>query len=153
MTMYGCNSNTPNDEPGMIGYVMAKTGERILVVDPVAKDFSSTGGLSEFYNAIWFSNAPSNIEIGDKVKVWFDFVAESYPGQSEVKHIEKIPGYKPAEANLSESQALYHALTSQDIGGIPVVTSIKYDKETDKWHVEIKDVVSNEKLDITVEDK
>lgn len=153
LTLFGCNSDTPNEEPGITGYVMAKSGERVLVLDPVAKDFSSTGGISEFYNAIWFSNAPSNIEIGDKVKVWYDFLEESYPGQSEAKHVEKIPSYKPEGANLNESQALYNALTSQDIKGIPVVTSIKYDNLARKWHIEIKDMTSNEKLDITVDDK
>src|SRR5690554_5936266 len=67
----------------MVGYIMdIDSGGRILVVDPVAQDFSNTGGVDEFYNAIWFSDAPQEVELGERVEVWFDAVAESYPGQS-----------------------------------------------------------------------
>src|SRR5690554_3722353 len=101
LSLTGCGtasdgSNSSGDksndesEPGMIGYVVAKEGERILVVESEAQDFSSTGGISEFYNAIMFSNVPKDIEIGEKVKVWFDIVAESYPGQSAATKIEVI---------------------------------------------------------------
>src|SRR5690554_6361020 len=62
------NNDIKANEPNMIGYVVDKEGERILVVDPEPMDFSSTGGVSEYYDAIMFSNVPNDIEIGEKVK-------------------------------------------------------------------------------------
>ena len=81
---------------------------RILVVDPVAQDFSDTGGIEEFYNAIWFSNAPQEVEPGNKVEVWFDIVAESYPGQSEALDIKIIQEEVPEGADLSPDLSLIH---------------------------------------------
>lgn len=64
--MVGCTN--PVDEPGMTGYVVKKEGGRILVVDSNPQDFSSTGGVEEFYNAIWFSKTPMSIEVGLQVR-------------------------------------------------------------------------------------
>ncbi|MDO9533898.1 MAG: hypothetical protein Q7J85_00900 [Bacillota bacterium] len=54
----GCIPNvgedpSKSDEPGMIGYVMSREDDRILVINPEAYDFSATGGISEYYDAIW----------------------------------------------------------------------------------------------------
>ena len=130
-------------EPGMTGYVMAKENERILVVDPVSQDFSSTGGVNEFYDAIWFSNIPEEIKEGDKVKVWFDAVAESYPGQSEAIKIEVVPASRPDGADLDESAAINKALYSGEIttSWPTVLKSIEYNKETDTWKISIRETV------------
>lgn len=157
ITIFGCNLNTPNDEPevphqnsepGITGYIMDKAGDRILVVNTEPKYYSS----NEHYDAVWFSNAPQNVDIGDMVNVWYDFMEDSYPGQSQVKHLEKLPSFQPEGANLSESQALYNALTSSEIKGAAVVTSLEYDNNSNKWHIELKDTMSNEKFDIKVDD-
>ena len=134
------HSNNPDDKPGMVGYVVDRESSRILVVDPVPQDFSSTGGLSEFHNAIWFSNVPEEIEIGEKVQVWFDMVAESYPGQSEAIKISIIKSEKPDNADLTEAEAIHRALTSDEWKkkGITVIKSVNYDAEEDVWVVQIK---------------
>ncbi|MBM6616416.1 YobA family protein [Bacillus suaedaesalsae] len=139
-------------EPGIEGYVVKKEGHRILVVDPVPKDYSSTGGTSEFHNAIWFSNAPFDLQVGQRVKVWFDFVAESYPGQSEVKNIEVISKYQPEKAELEESEAIQKALTSKDINKyeVQIIISTEYEEKSDIWNIEMKQ--GEETVDIIVED-
>lgn len=136
----------PDKEPGMTGYVMAKEDERILVVDPVSQDFSSTGGVNEFYDAIWFSNIPEEIKEGDKVKVWFDAVAESYPGQSEAISIEVIVAPRPDGADLDESEAINKALHSGEINTSwpTVLKSIKYNKEADAWDIVMGESIGEE---------
>lgn len=138
--------SAPDAEPGMTGYVMAKDNGRILVVDPVAQDFSATGGVNEFYDAIWFSNIPDEIKEGDQVKVWFDAVAESYPGQSEAVKIEVISGSKPDGADLDESAAINKALHSGEIDTSwpAVLKSIRYNQETDIWEVEIREAIGEQ---------
>jgi hypothetical protein len=163
ISLIGCKSSntsdggnkTPSAEPGILGYVMAKENNGMLVVSQEAQDFSSTGGVEEFYNAIWFSNAPKDIKIGDKVKVWYDLVLESYPGQSEIKHVEVVSNQKPKDADLNESEALNKALTTQEViaNKVMVVKALEYDKEKDKWNIELKEALGDKTYNVQVEDK
>ncbi|MPW27231.1 DUF3221 domain-containing protein [Alkalibaculum sp. M08DMB] len=152
LSLSGCKG-----DPGMIGYVIQRENDRILVVDTIAQDFSETGGLDEFYNAIWFANAPEDVNIGDKVKVWFDIVAESYPGQSTVKYIEVVNFEKPSGANLSETEALHKVLTSDEnnINQLVAVSSIEYNRDTGKWKIILKDIWNDrgELLEFQVDDQ
>jgi hypothetical protein len=162
LSLLGCNQSnigvdgkkSPSEEPGIIGYVMNEENTGILVVSQVVQDFSATGGVEEFYNAIWFSNAPQDVEIGDKVKVWYDEVLESYPGQSEAKHVEVISSQKPNGANLTESEALYKTLTSKEVNRteVAVVKFIEYNKQTDKWNIVLKETWGDKIVNIEVED-
>lgn len=165
ISVFGCNSKTSDtaptttapttpaqsSKPGITGYVMDKEGDRILVVDPESNDYSSTGGVSEFYNAIWFSNA-GDAEIGDEVNVWFDIVADSYPGQSEAKRVEKIPSYQPDGANLTNTKALYKALKSFETKGFFAVLSIEFDNDSMSWHIELKDPMDDKIFNVEVMD-
>ncbi len=72
----------------------------MLVVDPVPKDYSAGGGMKEFYNAIWFSNAPKNVHIGHKVQVWFNEILESYPGQSKAVKVSILPDSTPSSLQI-----------------------------------------------------
>ncbi|MFB4162823.1 YobA family protein [Alteribacillus sp. JSM 102045] len=138
MGMNGCASgDKPGFPPGMTGYVVDKKDGRVLVAASEPKDYSDTGGQEVFYSAIWFSNAADNAEIGHGVEVWYEVVAESYPGQSEAEHMEILPGEKPEEANLTEQEAVKQALESKDIQGIPAVTSVDFQTEHKQWKVEI----------------
>ncbi|WP_017754731.1 YobA family protein [Calidifontibacillus oryziterrae] len=133
------NASAPNG-PGIEGYVVGKENGRILVIDPIPQDFSSSGGISEFYNAIWFSNVDDNIEIGEKVQVWFDIVAESYPGQAEATKTAVMETEKPGNSDLTEAQAIQRALQSDEISSqnITVILTTDYDATNDKWKVEVK---------------
>jgi hypothetical protein len=143
------------DEPGITGYVMKKENGRILVISTEKMDFSSTGGVDEFYDAIWFSKAPEEIEVGDKVKVWYDIVLESYPGQSEAIDLEVVEAIKPEGAKLTDSEALQAALFSQsfDDDTLLVVKEIEYDAEADSWNVKLKDLWNDKIYDVEIEDK
>lgn len=135
--LIGC---TTHKEPGIEGYVVKKGDGRILVVASAPKDFSSTGGLAEFYNAIWFSNAPGKVKVGDKVQVWFDVVAESYPGQSEAEKVEILPEKKPKNADLTEAEAIRKALAPERISQyeVPAIKSVNYNEAADIWEVLVK---------------
>jgi hypothetical protein len=165
VSLLGCSQNNEsekikkkeNSNPGasMMGYVMKKEEGRILITNPEAQDFSSTGGVQEFYDAIWFSDVPIDIELGDKVRVWYDSIRESYPGQSEAKRVEVINNKKPEGANLTEQEALYMALTSLqiDINDIAVVKFIEYDNQADRWNIRMKSVLGDKIYNIQIEDK
>ena len=142
--LVGCNSKNENpDSQSMTGYVMDKEGERILIVDDDTQDFSSIGGVKEFYNAIWFSEAPSEIREGDFVEVWFDMVAESFPGQSAIK-IEVVKQEKPKGADLTKSEALHKLLTSDEIKkDLYGVSSIKYNEKEDTWNIALKNLLDD----------
>jgi len=40
---------------------MKKENDRILVISSESKDFSANGVVQEFYDAIWFTEAPKDI--------------------------------------------------------------------------------------------
>jgi len=158
LSLFGCSARSgsaPSTEPGITGYVMQRDNDRILVISQAPKDFSANGGVKEFYDAIWFSKAPKDVKIGDRVKVWYEYVAESYPGQSEVKHIEVIASQKPDGADLTESEVLSKALKSKEVnaGETIVAKSISYDAEADVWKVEMKEVMGEKIYNLQIEDK
>ncbi|WNF36862.1 DUF3221 domain-containing protein [Bacillaceae bacterium IKA-2] len=151
--MFGCNLGAPNSEPGMIGKVTDRNESRILVVATVINDYSSNGGVAEHYNAIWFSNIPESIQLGDEVKVWYDLVMESYPGQSEAKYVEVVQSLQPEGAALTESEALNEALKSLEPNMATAVRTIEYDNNANIWQVKLKNIMDDEEFEIEVEDK
>lgn len=151
LSLFGCNSGTPAAvEPGIEGYVVGKTDDRILVVSSVPKDFSSSGGMKEFYNAIWFSKAPKNIEVGQKVQVWFSYVMESYPGQSTAEKVTVVPSTKPEQSNLTEPEVIRKALRTQGLNSteLSVIKDVDYVTEKDIWLVHIKQGEAEFKVEV-----
>ncbi|MED3624697.1 YobA family protein [Neobacillus thermocopriae] len=142
----GC---TTHSKPGIEGYVVKKESGRILVVASESEDFSSTGGLKEFYPAIWFSHASNKADVGDKVQIWFDVVMESYPGQAEAEKVLVLPSKKPKNADLTESDAIRKALTSKELNlpNIPAIQSTSYHSKTDVWEV----VIHSGESEVTVQ--
>lgn len=62
------------EDTGIIGYVVEREGDRILVVDLKKEDRST-----------WVSNVPEEIEIGQQIKVWYKGVVFfSSPAQAEL---------------------------------------------------------------------
>ena len=122
------------------GYVVKIENERFLVVDPLPQDYSSTGGMREFFDAIWFSNVPKDIRVGQKVQVWFHNVATSYPGQSRAEKVSILPDHHPVKANLSGSEAIRKSLESEKLKetDIPLIKAVNYNPETDIWTIQIK---------------
>jgi hypothetical protein len=145
-----------NNEQGITGYVMQKMDNRMLVVSDVPQNFSDTGGLNEFYNAIMLSNMPGEIELGQKVKVIITGpIAESYPAQAEADRVKVLPSIKPTGANLSREEALKKALTDKEneINGYTVaVKELNYENESDSWKVLLKDTINNKEMSFQIED-
>lgn len=134
------NKSRTDNQPGIEGYVMAKQNGRILVVESTSRDYSATGGVSDFHNAIWFSNAPDDVDIGHNVQVWFDMVAESYPGQSSAERVELLHSVQPPNADLTEDEAIRRALARNDLisGEVVAILAVTYDADSDQWKVELK---------------
>lgn len=143
-----------NNEPGITGYVMDKEGDRMLVASYEAQDLSDDGGVSQFYQLIWFSNAPETIEIGDKVSIWYNDLNESYPAQSSVKDYKIIESTKPNDANLTEIQALKRALAKQKNHPSQVfaVQSITFDQDEANWLIELYEVWSEKSYSYQIDD-
>jgi hypothetical protein len=149
--LFGCASNTSlSAKPGMEGYVVNVSNDRFLVVSSQPETFSSTGGLSEFYNAISFSNAPKDIQVGYKVQVWFGAVAESFPGQSRALKTVILPSPKPEGASLAEADAIRKALETVASKELPIIKAAEYDARSDLWSVHIKQ--GEQVTDVKVED-
>jgi hypothetical protein len=139
---------TASTTPDIEGYITKAENQRILVVSPKAKDFSPTGGLKEFYDAVWVSNIPKDVKIGQKVQVWFEgAVAASYPGQAMANKISNLSSEKPFNAKLSEEQVIQQTLISQENSNIkvPVIKDVKFDSNTGAWAIRIKDGMLPEK--------
>ena len=139
------------------GYVMRKEEGRILVISSEPQDFSSTGGLKEFYNAIWVSSAPAHVKIGQKVQVWIDGgIAESYPAQGKAGKVLVVSSDQHDGARLSEAEAIRKALKREESRlqhMIPAVRDVNYDKQSDTWIIRIKDANQQGEFDIQIKDE
>ncbi|TFB19587.1 hypothetical protein E3U55_10530 [Filobacillus milosensis] len=124
-------------EPDLTGYVVGKDKEkgRILVVDPVPVE-------GDFHHATWGTFPPEHVNIGDEVHVWYyGMILESYPGQVTFGKLEILPSPKPESADLTQSEALNKALTSNTFDRETlIIEKIQYDSKDDLWNIEIKDV-------------
>lgn len=138
------------------GYVVKKEGESILVVSSVPKDFSSTGGVKEYYDAIWASEAPKELEPGQKVRVWFKGpLAESYPAHGTAERVWAFQSNKPEGATLSEAQAINKALITQKdyTAGIIIIKGVKYDIKSDSWNIHMQETHKESDFNVQVDDK
>nr|WP_274598851.1 DUF3221 domain-containing protein [Anaerobacillus isosaccharinicus] len=117
------------------------------------QDFSATGGIAEYYEAIWFSDAPLGVILGEKVEVWYEYVLTSYPGQSTAEKITIMPTEQPIEATLTEAEAVAQALENDALNGdmsIYTILFVSYDTNSRLWSVHVKDAMSPEE-EITIE--
>lgn len=156
ISLLGCNNEKDEvpavtvEKPGIEGYIVKTEENEILVVSSESKDYSSTGGVKDFYNAIWFSNVSKDVELGQKVQVWFKTIAESYPGKSQASKIVILPSKKPEGANLSDAEVIKQFFTTESdiIKGlsIPVIKAVLYDRKSDHWNIHLQD--ANEKSDL-----
>jgi hypothetical protein len=145
--LVGCSG-----DPGITGYVMDKKDQEILIVSTIADDYSENGGTEEHYDAVWAYNAPDEVNVGQKVKVWFKgAVATSYPGLATVGKLEVLPSSTSEGATLSDDEALNKALSQSNFGSeILAVKSISYDSVTDTWTIKLNEhtvEVEDKKID------
>ncbi|WP_299093699.1 DUF3221 domain-containing protein [uncultured Metabacillus sp.] len=127
------------------GYVVEKNGNEVLVVNPNIKDNNQN------YGPIYFSNTPDSLKIGDKVRISFDMLMESYPGQAEAKEIKVLDSHKPDGADLTEAEALANAFNSTNVKS-RILSKFQYNQEADKWIIESGDMMGGTE-EITIQDK
>lgn len=157
LILSGCNHRLSffRSNPDITGYVMNKHDSSILVINTEAKDFSQTGGVEEFYEAVWVSNVTESVNIGDQVEVWFKGgVAESYPAQTEMGQLDVFESSVPEGAHFSESEALRRALSEESFETESLaLRSIIYDDVEGQWSIELIDIHSYEDYVIQVDDE
>ncbi|MCC3374386.1 DUF3221 domain-containing protein [Cohnella sp. REN36] len=128
-------------KPTLDGFVVRRDGGRMLVVTPVAKHFGAQGGRNEYYEAIWFTGAPSEAKVGRRVQVWTTMIDESYPGQARAERVEVADEVRPDGAKRTEAEAIRAALESPAAARYarlaPVVKSVAFDAASSIWTVEI----------------
>lgn len=152
----GSMENTNDSEPEIVGYVVKSEGGKMLVVSSEPQDFSATGGLEEFYNAVWVSDVQEKVHIGEKVKVWFEGpILESYPAQATAEKVLILPSTQPKGADLTEAQAIEKALDMKENGdeGVLAIKAVHYDPQTDKWEILMIDTFEYEEYTIQIDDE
>jgi hypothetical protein len=123
-------------------YVMELNEEGFLAVAAEPENFSKTGGQSDFFSAIHFKfpDAFQKLKAGQRVLVEpSGWIMESYPGQGTALYVEVLPEYKPAGADLSESQVIRKAIKkNKNQMGVLAVRELSYDNGSDQWTVSLK---------------
>lgn len=142
----------------LTGYVVKiDEGGRVLVVSDKSTSFAETGGDNEFYQAIYFAEMPEGVEVGDKVKVEYGIVLESYPGQTKAEKAEIFESNIPDGAKKSEKEAIATALetiSTEDEEGMNnfAVKSVKFNKDNSNWEVELFNIFTEETHKVEVQD-
>lgn len=125
--------------PEFVGYVTKIENQRALVVNPISRKINET--REEFYDAIWVSNMPPNIEVGQNVQVWFQgSIATSYPGQGGASKVTISEIQKPVKAILAQDEVIRKALMNKDIANISIIVikEVKYEEESAMWTIRYK---------------
>lgn len=149
-------TSTDSGERGFVGYIVKKEDNRILVVNSDVRDFSANGGASNYYEAIWFSNVPFNIEVGQHVEVMADgAIADSYPAQGTAGTVSVYEVEKPEGAEFTQEEAIVKALSTSEVSGyeIPVIKEVKYKAATSQWLVYVTQSGDETVHEIRVEDQ
>lgn len=143
--------------PDIHGYVVERGESSILVVAKEAEDFSDTGGVSQFYDAINLRDAPNDVKIGQEVRVWYKGgVEESYPAGGTIGKIEIVDVEKPDGATLAPDEAIRNALPDIATENFVAITNIEFDVASKIWnitYVPINDFDDPEEQHIQVTDE
>ncbi|MCA0984716.1 YobA family protein [Halobacillus yeomjeoni] len=120
-----------------LSYLKEQVEARILLdvwVDELIGYVVDTRDDEMLVNSIWFSNAPSGVEVGDRVHVKFGNVAESLPAQSSAWKTEILEEDAWGEADLSVGEVIKEAKdkAEKEIYGI---SELEYKIDDDVWVV------------------
>ncbi|NOU72971.1 DUF3221 domain-containing protein [Paenibacillus sp. LMG 31458] len=126
----------------LVGYITKLENQRALVVSPMSREINQT--RKEFYEAIWVSNMPQDVEVGQYVNVWFEgTIATSYPAQGKASKVTITKIQKPEKAILSQDEVIRKALLNKDISSINifVINEVVYDEKSAVWTVRYKSAI------------
>ena len=82
-------------------------------------------------------------------------IMESYPGQGGALYVTVLPEYKPAGANMSESQVARQAITdAKKTSGdeLLIIQDISYNAEVSAWTVNFQYGFPGQQLEIKIEE-
>jgi hypothetical protein len=102
------------------------------MVSPISREVNQTN--KEFYDAVWITNIPLDLKVGQKVHVMFEGpIAESYPGQGSASNVNVSEIQKPEKADLTQDAVIRKALLNKDISTIKVlvIKEVSYDQKSD----------------------
>ncbi|KRF21743.1 DUF3221 domain-containing protein [Paenibacillus sp. Soil787] len=126
----------------LVGYITKIENQRALVVSPISREINQT--RKEFYDAIWVSNIPLGVEVGQYVNVWFEgAIATSYPAQGKASKVTITKTQRPEKAILSQDEVIRKALLNKDISSINilVINEVVYDEKSAVWTIRYKSAV------------
>jgi hypothetical protein len=147
MCVSGCSNNQTNtaeskelpqkDDSGFVGYVTSWDEKgRALVISTNKRNLGQKD--KEYYTAIYFSNVPSSIKVGQKVSVEIDgLVLESMPAQSSAKSVKVFPSTIKKKTKLQEYEAVAKAMEQQSTT-FQVIKNVDYDGKTKEWKVVVR---------------
>ncbi|KRG14916.1 hypothetical protein ACA30_09635 [Virgibacillus soli] len=117
-------------------YVIEKHGGNSVTVAAA----QPSGEQENFYGLYTYSSVPSEVEVGQRVKVEPDgALMETFPYQGKAKKVTILPVYKPNTANLDEIQVVQKALqTIKGSSEWPAITSVEFMEAQKLWQVGIK---------------
>ncbi|GKU78907.1 DUF3221 domain-containing protein [Paenibacillus sp. L3-i20] len=148
---------------GLVGYVVRVENGKILVVDPNVQDYGAQGGEKFFYNASWYSNAPDEVKVGQKVevKVIEGPITTQYPGDSTAEKVIIIPHINAGNAILLEEEAIRKAMASNEYQHsiaatdewLPVIKGATYNEKTSMWTVNFTNKSTDQVISIPIEDE
>lgn len=141
VSLFGCQRNLDR-APDITGYVVEQTENNILVASEASMDLSGNGGVSNYYQMIWFSDPPKELCYGDKVEVWFDEVKDSYPSRSTMIDYNILDTDSPEGATLSETEVLNHVLSQNKSrpNELFAVHKTRYNKRNHTWFITLIEI-------------
>lgn len=131
------------DQPSKEGaYVMSLTDEELLAIEAQGRIYNKQSGEEHFGATHFkFPEASSKLKIGQRVLVEPNGpVMESYPGQGSALYVTVLPEYKPAGANLSESQVIGKAISEAkktSKNEMLIVRDLSYNPSKKLWTVNL----------------
>ena len=142
-------------EPDLTGYVVEKMNDSILIANEESIDLSANGGVSNYYQMIWFSNPPKELSYGDKVHIWYDEVEESYPSRSIIVDYCLIDSDTHEGAALTESEVLNQVLAEYESkpSELFAVHTTDFNPRTKTWLISLIEIWTQDIVTIEVSEQ
>ncbi|MBT2661725.1 DUF3221 domain-containing protein [Bacillus sp. ISL-45] len=144
------------DQPSKEGdYIMQLSKDGLLAVSAQGRVYNkATGELQFGATHFSFPEAAKKLKIGQRVEVEADGpIMESYPGQGGALYVTVLPEYKPAGANMSESQVIRKAMTeAKKTSGdeLLIIRDISFNPEASAWTVNFQYGFQGQELEINI---
>lgn len=128
-------------------FVTKIENDRILVINTIPQNFTSTGGVNEYYSATWLYNLPKNdVKVGQKIKYTTQgFTLGSYPGAVEGKSISILLIERPVSARMTVEEVIRKTIDENTEIKVFVLKGITFDSSQQIWSIRFKEGFNFEK--------